>query len=306
MWVLGFDLHLIKTVLVFFSFWMVFFNGLIENFEKKLPLFLIEAFRYGKTLDGPVKTGLISLITVPKSWFLHFYIFSSIYVPCLLYLAYQVYVNENAVPGSVHYSLDLVCTQSRQSNTEAEAAVLVLMLLSLQCLRRLYECAFVNAKSKSTMNVLHYVVGFTHYFCAGTGVLCEAPSFTNRGPTQPWDKLKMFDVKNALYVLMFFMAWLAQFRTHKIFSSLKQKNSSKHGIPHGGLFQYVSCPHYLCEVVIYFSLMMILGVSHQTMLFLFMWVLSNQTVAALMSHSWYVKTFSQYPQNRRAIFPYML
>jgi hypothetical protein len=30
------------------------------------------------------------------------------------------------------------------------------------------------------MNILHYIVGFAHYFSAGTGILCEAPGFSNR------------------------------------------------------------------------------------------------------------------------------
>ena len=49
--------------------------------------------RYGKALNGPVRNPLVKLISVPKSYFTHFYIFSSIYVPSLLLLVLYYYTN---------------------------------------------------------------------------------------------------------------------------------------------------------------------------------------------------------------------
>jgi len=306
MWILNYDINVIWLILGFFTVFMVFFNGLIDVFEDKLPVFILEAFRYGKTLNGPLQSKLIRLITVPKSWFLHFYIFSSIYVPILLYYGVERYYFLNPVPELVSTGLDFFCTESRSSSAHPGSVLMVLILLSIQCFRRLYECAFVNAKSASTMNVLHYIVGFAHYFCAGTGALCDSPHMNDRTLTERVDISSLLTVKHVVLALVFLWAWLHQFRAHVIFSELKKNRPNQHSIPRGDLFEYVSSPHYLCEVIIYTVFMLIVGPTHRTMLLVWLWVLVNQTVAAWMSHSWYRNKFKEYPANRKAICPYIL
>jgi len=41
---------------------------------------------------------------------------------------------------------------------------------------------YINAASKSKMNILHYIVGYVHYFCAGPGILSEATGFIRNEP----------------------------------------------------------------------------------------------------------------------------
>jgi 3-oxo-5-alpha-steroid 4-dehydrogenase 3 len=106
--------------------------------------------------------------------------------------------------------------------------------------------------------------------------------------------------------LAFFWAWSHQFKAHKIFAELKLKSSAKHSVPYGDWFKYVSCPHYLAEILIYLIFAGILGFSHLTGWLVFGWVLTNQMVAGLMSHSWYKKNFKTYPDNRRAVIPYLI
>lgn len=82
--------------------------------------------------------------------------------------------------------------------------------------------------------------------------------------------------------------------------------SAVYAIPQGDWFRWVSCPHYAAEVIMYACLAAILGARNTTGLMLFVWVLVNQTVAALMSHFWYQDKFKDYPADRRAIFPKLL
>jgi steroid 5-alpha reductase family enzyme len=44
---------------------------------------------------------------------------------------------------------------------------------------------------------------------------------------------------------------------HQIFAGMRKSPQSKHGIPTGGMFSLVSCPHYLSEVLIYTVLMLV-------------------------------------------------
>ena len=91
------DINIIWAILIFFTSFMIIYNSIISFGEPYLPLFVLELFRYGKTLDGPVKNPLVKLISVPKTYFTHFYIFSSVYVPALLLMALYYYTNQTKV-----------------------------------------------------------------------------------------------------------------------------------------------------------------------------------------------------------------
>ena len=91
------DINIVWVILIFFISFMVIYNSIISFGEPYLPLFVLELFRYGKTLDGPVKNPLVKLISVPKTYFTHFYIFSSIYVPFLLLMVLYFYTNQTKV-----------------------------------------------------------------------------------------------------------------------------------------------------------------------------------------------------------------
>lgn len=57
---------------------------------------------------------------------------------------------------------------------------------------------------------------------------------------------------------------------------LDPKNKQKHSLPKNGLFNYVSCPNFLCEIIIYVSLYIILGFNHYPWALITFWVLTNQ------------------------------
>jgi 3-oxo-5-alpha-steroid 4-dehydrogenase 3 len=303
MWILGYDLHLIWAILIFFTVFMVVYSGIITLLEPYLPTFILELFRYGKTLNGPVQSSFVGLISVPKSYFTHFYIFSSVYIPLLLGVACVQYTQGGPPAPRGARGHDRVCTEPRTAPTPPAAVLLVLSLLSLQCFRRLYECVYVNQPSKSTMNITHYIVGFAHYFCAGTGVLCEAAEFSPSGPAPA---AGLSPLAALPLTLAFLWAWHQQLAAHRTFAQLKVAHPTKHSVPHGGLFALVSCPHYTMEMVLYTVLMLVLGPGHSTCLLVWAWVIVNQAIAGLMSHRWYRATFRDYPAGRRAVIPYLL
>ena len=112
------------------------------------------------------------------------------------------------------------------------------------------------------MNITHYIVGYAHYFCATTGYVSEAPGFSRSSMTGlAFPALPLYCW---LLALVFLVAWYLEFEAHKIFAQLKIKSPHTHSIPNGSLFNLVSCPHYLCEVIIYTCFMFILGTSHLT------------------------------------------
>ncbi len=118
----------------------------------------------------------------------------------------------------------------------------------------------------------------------------------------------------ACAVAVFLYAWYHQFVAHKILAALRLEPTAKsegnplttYRIPRGDWFNYVSCPHYLAEILMYASLAAILGWQNTTGLVIFAWVFMNQVVSALMSHFWYQDKFDDYPRSRKAIFPRLL
>ena len=303
MWLLGYDVNIVWSVLIFFTVFMILYSGIISLLEDHLPNAVLELFRYGKTLNGPVRSSLVSLIVVPKSYFTHFYIFSSVFIPMLFYLSFSSYTTRTQVPPFVISSLDFVCSTTRSVGTDHSSLLLAMSLLTLQVFRRLYECVFINQPSNSTMNITHYIVGFAHYFCTGSGYLCEAPGFIS-GSSAVMSSFSVSSLSVTLS-LIFTVAWYHQLEAHKIFANLKIKNSSTHSIPEGSLFKYVSCPHYMCEIIMYTCLMGILGTSHKTGVLVWAWVTINQVIAATMSHQWYLTKFEEYPVGRKAIVPFI-
>ena len=73
-------------------------------------------------------------------------------------------------------------------------------------------------------------------------------------------------------------------------------------IPQGGLFKYISSPHYFGEIIewIGFAIMSwsIPGIVYA------IWVVLPLFAQSLSAHKWYLKKFgNEYPQQRKAIIP---
>ncbi|KAJ2449807.1 hypothetical protein EV183_004687 [Coemansia sp. RSA 2336] len=79
---------------------------------------------------------------------------------------------------------------------------------------------------------------------------------------------------------------------------------SGYAIPRGGLFELVSCPHFLCEIVEWLGFAVLSG-SPAAWTFCLN-VVCNLVPRAYFIHKWYHATFADYPQTRTAIVPYLL
>eukprot|EP00096_Caligus_rogercresseyi_P006314 TRINITY_DN2265_c0_g1_i1.p1 TRINITY_DN2265_c0_g1~~TRINITY_DN2265_c0_g1_i1.p1 ORF type:complete len:335 (-),score=52.89 TRINITY_DN2265_c0_g1_i1:166-1170(-) len=334
MWLLGIEVNLIWGMLWFYSLWMIGFGVFVLYFESRLPRMFRDAFKYGKTLGKGESHSIVKWIQVPKAYFGHFYIFASLYILSIIGICLNIYLkplsSRRGVEGSpewVKEALDFIGGSGRRMSSDVESVLLVLLLFGLQSLRRLYECFFINVDTGSRMNILHYIVGITHYFCAFTGVLLEAPGFTSRedlihykdsedSPSRvKWIHIHLniynYSLRHLLWTLVFLWAWKLQFDSHKAFASLKRRQLRASGesvfaVPMGGGFTLVSCPHYLAEILMYGSIAGILGFRQSTMNVVALWVIINQVISGLMSHQWYLKSFPNYPSSRKAVIPFLL
>lgn len=61
------EFNLIKIGFTIITFGIVIVGGLINNFEKHLPTFIVQAFRYGKFAYRPKgKLSFLTVLEVPK------------------------------------------------------------------------------------------------------------------------------------------------------------------------------------------------------------------------------------------------
>ena len=96
-------------------------------------------------------------------------------------------------------------------------------------------------------------------------------------------------------ILIFLLGNILQFHSHFLLAGLtktstitRRRSSSVSGtpryrIPKGGAFEFVSCPHYLGEIVIYLGLAILMGTRVAGPWFMVAWVVSLQTSLALIN-----------------------
>lgn len=209
---------------------------------------------------------------------------------------------------------------------------LPLLLLATHLMRRFYECVFVHKwRPSSKMHIMGYLAGMAHYLwlpfvflqlpCADrvcpyyleyshflslwSG--CSQDARTNQVLAPSWCCLSVF--------LIGLWAQYQQHRHHVLLANLrtsdiKEDRKSKYGIPTGGWFQLVSCPHYLAEIILYccFAILIYLESPDNLCrsLLVLVFVVSNLAVTAKRTHRWYLENSPGYAKLRQyALIPFL-
>ncbi|UXI22596.1 hypothetical protein NH340_JMT08538 [Sarcoptes scabiei] len=209
---------------------------------------------------------------VPKCWFRHFYI-----VSLLINLFLMTMIDLNRW-----------------------SCCLLIIAQLIQSIRRLYETCLVSIYSGNTINLVHYLVGILFYLTLGYGTYR-----TSLVETQETNHLIL-----SWWLLIFLIFSFVQYKSHLILANIRLPKKEKvckdrYAIPKESLFNHITCPHYLSEIIIYYCLF---EFSQQSVRWFIIWlfVLSNQTIAALLSHRWYQNHFGEiFPPNLNALIPFI-
>lgn len=86
--------------------------------------------------------------------------------------------------------------------------------------------------------------------------------------------------------------------------SLRRPGGEDYVVPHGGLFDYVSSPNYLGEIVEWTGFAILCW--NLPALAFAIWTATNLGPRAWRHHRWYKKMFPSYPAERKALIPYVL
>jgi 3-oxo-5-alpha-steroid 4-dehydrogenase 3 len=225
-----------------------------------------------------------------------------------------------------------------QNPSLSHSTTLVLLVIHLS--RRFYECVYVHRwTSQSKMHLAGYLVGIMHYILLPfvfVSVPCSqvAVSSLHVRDSESSSSRNWIITAASLFCLW---AQYQQYRHHCLLArlrspnndnnTLKSKSDAKsktvYSLPVGGWFRFVTCPHYLAEILIYFAFAILLEMQMQMQIhrddthyvhtrrfrhfFLLAWVATNLTVSALTNHNWYTKHFPNHTQlGRKAIVPLVL
>ncbi|KAJ2372343.1 hypothetical protein IW150_004162 [Coemansia sp. RSA 2607] len=181
------------------------------------------------------------------------------------------------------------------------ATVLSLGMYSVHVILRLKEALYDQPATSARMHIGQYAVGIVYYIVTPFAVVVDGIS------SPGWSSPSIWPV--AVGFTIYIYASVHQWRCHHILYQLRRRSlvkGSGYAIPAGDLFEYVVCPHFLCEILVYIAIWTASGFQATTLLWTIAWTAINLGITARETRKWYVETFdSKFPSNRRALVPYI-
>lgn len=293
---------------------------LLKTEDKRAASF----YAYGKSLDLNKKKGLFwQLFFMPKRFFMHFYVTALlIFFTCfaMVFIYYipsrfsaKLQSQSKQLVNFITMNKQLIRIESADSISSITALIFTMILMIIQSTRRLYETSFISVfSSNSKINIIHYIYGHAFYLMAALSTIIPiivSQTSNKYNFTNIIDNL--LTKQRAIAFILFVYASHEQQKCNKVLANLRKDKSGRvitdqHYVPSGGLFEYVTCPHFLTEVVIYFLILVVQEFKQTYWNLIFLLVLSTQTIKAITEHRWYKKKYKDYSKERKAIFPRLL
>ncbi len=105
-------------------------------------------------------------------------------------------------------------------------------------------------------------------------------------------------------VVIFILGMILNIKSDDILFSLRDDGSTGYKIPRGGLFEKVSSPNYLGEIIEWIGFAI---ATWSLAGFTFaIWTFCNLAPRAFAHHRWYKEEFSDYPEDRKALIPFVI
>lgn len=112
-----------------------------------------------------------------------------------------------------------------------------------------------------------------------------------------------FDLRVVVGLLLFGVGYGINLHSDHVLRTLRKPGESGYKIPHGGLYRWISAPNYFGELIEWTGFAIAAGTLPAWAFVIF--TSANLVPRAWSNHQWYRKTFSDYPQERKAFLPYV-
>lgn len=112
------------------------------------------------------------------------------------------------------------------------------------------------------------------------------------------------DIRYVTGVILFFIGLFINWKADDILIHLRKPNETHYVIPRKWLFDYISCPNLFGELIEWLGFAILCW--NLPALCFFIWTAANLIPRARSHHEWYKNKFSNYPDKRNAIIPFIL
>ena len=175
--------------------------------------------------------------------------------------------------------------------------IVFLILWQIHYFHRTFIYPFTISSPKKPFPVL--LVLFAIIFNLINGSLNGYEIFIQANYPEYWFYSAPFLIGLTLFILGYYI----NKNSDSILRKLKDKDSAEYKIPDGGMFRFISCPHYFGEMLEWLGWAILTWSIAGTAFFIF--TFANLAPRAWSSHNWYKTEFKNYPTNRRILFPFI-
>lgn len=120
---------------------------------------------------------------------------------------------------------------------------------------------------------------------------------------QHYELAWLYDPRFLIGAAIFVAGYRINRKADAMLAALRQPGETGYKIPRGWLYEYISCPNYLGEFLVWTG-WAIATWSLGGVAFL-LWTLANLVPRAITNHRWYHQRFPDYPKTRRVVIPYL-
>lgn len=123
--------------------------------------------------------------------------------------------------------------------------------------------------------------------------------FLSGGYLDSW----LFDPRFIAGATLFACGYVINRRSDAILLRLRTTGDSRYKIPYGSMYQWISCPNYLGEIILWVG--WAIATWSLPGLAFSLWTIANLAPRAKAHHLWYKDNFADYPTSRRALVPWL-
>lgn len=147
------------------------------------------------------------------------------------------------------------------------------------------------------------VTGFAFFFNLVNGYIQGVWLFI-LAPAAAYQINWLTDPRFIIGAVLFFGGYSITKTSDELLRRLRRPEETDYKLPRGWLFEYVSCPNYLGEIIEWAGWALLTWSWAGTVFLL--WTAANLIPRALSHHRWYKENFSGYPTRRKALLPFIL
>ena len=118
-----------------------------------------------------------------------------------------------------------------------------------------------------------------------------------------YSEMWLRDIRFVFGLSFFLIGFFVNRYSDHILYRIRRKFQNEYSIPYGGLYHWVSCPNYLGEILIWIG--WAVATWSPVAAAFSLWTIANLAPRARSHHQWYQNNFDDYPNERRALLPWI-